>query len=79
MSQSKTSNFVVMVVVVLVVLIAANLILGLGLGILSLALSLIGALLKLIFSKEILTLAAIGLVVYLIRRKRGKYSDHYPN
>lgn len=78
MRESKLSNIVVGALAILFLLFCANLILGLGLGILGLVMSIIGSLLKLLLSKEVLTLGAICLVVYLCTRpKRDRYSDPY--
>ena len=77
MRESQLSKVVVTVVAVLFVLFCANILLGLGLGILGLFFGLVGGLLHLIFSKEVITLAAIGLVVYLCTRRRSRSCDTY--
>jgi len=79
MRDRKLSNVVVTVLTILFLLFCANLILGLGLTIIGMFMALIGGLVKFLFTKEVIILAFIGLVIYGFTRKRTpiRHYDYY--
>ena len=73
MDLAKATGWLITGLFILFALWLGSLVLGIGLGILNAALSIVvaiaGAVFSLLFSKNVLTLAAIGLVVFVIANR----------
>jgi len=81
MNIAKWIGWAITIFVVIVLFLAALAVLNLGLGILSVIGSLLASAIGLVFSKGFITLAAIGLVAYLLweraqdRKRRHCYQE----
>ena len=64
--SNKVLEWSVTILGILFALWLAKIVFGVGIGIISVIFAMVGAVLNLIFSKSVITLAAIGLVVYLV-------------
>ena len=79
MRVGKAAEWIVAGLFILFLIWLLNLFLGISLGILGFIGTVLGAFLKLVFSKVGITLMAIALIVYILnnRDKSRRYTRHY--
>ena len=76
MSSRKKPNWILIIVAVMLALIFFNALFSLGMGIIGLVFTLIGGILKLVFSKAGMVVIGVALVFYILHN-RGRGHSYY--
>ena len=74
MSTRKNTNWVLVIFAVILGLVFLNAFLHLGIGLIGLVFSLIGGLLKLVFSKAGMIVIGVALVIYILHNRGRQHS-----